>query len=431
MKKTKSLKLTQEDFLVETLGENCYPSVLDLKIDTLFDPNIRVIYNNTINIKDKVSKKSLLTFERSGPCRMIHFDSPKINVGIVTCGGLCPGLNDVIRSITYSCLDGYKVKCVYGFKYGFQGLTANYCHEAMILNQETVDNIHEQGGTILASSRGNQPIEDMVDTLVKFNISILFVIGGDGTQHGSMAIAEEIKKRKLDISIMGIPKTIDNDVAFVHKTFGFDTACEHARNAIDSAHVEAKGAKNGIGLVKLMGRHSGHIAAHATLSSGNVNMCLIPEEPIALEEILEKIKKRFEKKEHMVIVVAEGFGQDILQKHTKAEYDASGNLKLKDIGVFLKNKITEYLSEEKVEHSIKYIDPSYMIRSTRANAVDSSFCLRLGNYAVHAAMNGKTNALIGYWSDHYTIVPLKLALQFRKNVDIKSGVWRSVREITV
>jgi len=422
--------MKQKDFLVEDLGKNNYSSPLQFPDGSYSSVSKRVLFNNVIDDGENIKGQKILSFEMAGPYKKIHFESSEINVGIVTCGGLCPGLNDVIRSVTYNCLDGYGVKTVYGFRFGFEGLTHRFNQEAIRLSPSNIDSIHEQGGTILGSSRGDQSKEDMVDTLVKFNISILFVIGGDGTQRGSMQIEEIIKRRKLDISIIGIPKTIDNDISFIYKTFGFDTAVGEARKAIDAAHVEAKGTRNGIGLVKLMGRHSGFIAAHATLASGNVNICLIPEVPLDINILFEKIKKRLSKKDHLVIVVAEGVGQDLLYADKKKMYDSSGNVKLQDIGVFFKQKIDEYLNKEKIEHTIKYIDPSYMIRSTATNAIDSSFCLRLGNYAVHAGMAGKTNALVGYWNQNFCLAPIKLALSCRKTVEVNSSLWRSIVEIT-
>lgn len=429
-KSPRSTKLTQKDFLIESLGKSVFPTPLTFLDRFIGSSKDRVFFNNIIRENEKICAEEIFTLEMPGPAKKIFFDSSKINVGIVTCGGLCPGLNDVIRSITYNALDKYHVKNVYGFRYGFEGLTTDHCHSAIRLTPETIDNIHGEGGTILGTSRGDQPIEDIVDTLVKFNISILFVVGGDGTQHGTMCIAEEIKRRKLLISVIGIPKTIDNDISYIHKTFGFDTAVEEARKAIDRAHVEAKGARNGIGVVKLMGRFSGFIATHATLASGNVNICLIPEAPFSLEEFLNKIKTRLETKNHLVVVVAEGVGQDILYKDSPEEYDKSGNLKLKDIGPFLCEEISKFLKKENILHSIKYIDPSYMIRATPASAIDSSFCLRLGNYAVHAGMAGKTNALVGYWNQHFCLVPIKLALTRRKMVDINDATWQAVLEIT-
>ncbi len=422
--------MEKSEFIVETLGPNDYVSRLQLSDEFYSFAHRRVLFNNTISEGENICDEGLFSFEAAAPHQKIHFDASNINVGIVTCGGLCPGINDVVRSVTYNCLDGYGAKTVYGFKFGYEGLTHQFNQEAIRLTSANIDSIHEQGGSVLGSSRGGQSSEDIVDTLVKFNISILFVIGGDGTQRGSMDIAEVVKKRKMDVSIIGIPKTIDNDISFIHKTFGFDTAVEEARKAIDAAHIEAKGARNGIGLVKLMGRHSGYIAAHATLASGNVNICLIPEVSLDIDGLCEKVKTRLSRKDHLVVVVAEGVGQELMSAEKDTQYDASGNVKLRDSGVFLKQKIGDYLSENNIENTIKYIDPSYMIRSTPANAIDSSFCLRLGNYAVHAGMAGKTNCLIGYWNQNFCLVPIRLALSSRKTVGVLSSLWQSILEIT-
>lgn len=421
--------LTQKDFEVENLGPCAFPSPLPHISDSDNDPKF-VVFQNQLRPGERLEADEVLTFEKAYVSQMLFFNPSLINVGIVTCGGLCPGLNDVIRSITNCCRRAYKVKNVYGFKHGFKGLSAEGSKDFVVLDEAAVDGIHETGGTILSSSRGSQDIGDVVDTLVKFNISILFVIGGDGTQKGSMCIAEEVKRRKLKISVIGIPKTIDNDISFVQRTFGFYTAVEEARKAISAAHVEAKGTQNGIGIVKLMGRHSGFIAGHATLSSGDVNICIIPEVPFALSTLFEKIKQRLSRKDHLVIVVAEGAGQEFLANNGD-EKDASGNIRLKDIGVFLRIEIEKYLLAEKVPHSIKYIDPSYMIRSTRACAADSSFCLQLGNYAVHAGMAGRTNLIIGQWNQHFTLTPIQLAVSQKKMVDPKSAFWRSIEEITL
>jgi len=421
--------LTQKDFEIETLGPCAFPSPLPHLLEEESDPS-RVIFQNQLCDNEKLEAHEVVTFEKAHVSKMLHFNPSQINVGIVTCGGLCPGINDVIRSVTNCCRKAYKVKNVYGFKHGYKGLTTEGCNDFVVLDEAAVDGIHETGGTILSSSRGSQDMRDIVDTLVKFNISILFVVGGDGTQKGSMCIAEEIKNRKLKIAIIGIPKTIDNDISFVQRTFGFYTAVEEARKAISAAHVEAKGTKNGIGIVKLMGRHSGFIAGHATLASGDANICLIPEVPFALSTLFEKIKKRLTGKDHLVIVVAEGAGQEFLSNNGEQK-DASGNIRLKDIGLFLRTEIEKYLLSEKIPHSIKYIDPSYMIRSTPACAADSSFCLQLGNYAVHAGMAGKTNLIIGHWNQHFTLTPIQLAVSQKKMVDPRSAFWRSIEEVTL
>jgi 6-phosphofructokinase 1 len=366
----------------------------------------------------------LPAFEKAGPRSKIYFDPSKLKCGIVTCGGLCPGLNDVIRALVLSLYHNYKVKTVFGFPYGYEGLSYRFGHFPMELNPETVSRIHEYGGTILGSSRGHQDCSEMVDTLDRMNIGILFAIGGDGTLRGAQGIAEEIQRRGLKISVIGIPKTIDNDISYVERSFGFQTAVSEAVRAIDAAHTEAKGARNGIGLVKLMGRESGFIAVFASLARSDVNFCLIPESPFTLEKLLESVRDRVKSRGHAVIVVAEGAGQGLMS--TSGERDASGNLKFGDIGVFLKERIGAYFQKLGMDATLKYIDPSYIIRGVPANPYDSAFCLLLGQNAVHAGMAGRTNMVVGLWMGTFTHVPIPLAVSQRKKVDPESWVWSSV-----
>jgi 6-phosphofructokinase 1 len=377
----------------------------------------------TINgILDQGGK--LPAFEKAGPRSKIYFDPSKLKCGIVTCGGLCPGLNDVIRAVVLSLYHNYKVKTVFGFPYGYEGLTYRFGHSPLELSPEAVSRIHEYGGTILGSSRGHQDISEMVDTLDRMNIGILFAIGGDGTLRGAQGIAEEVQRRGLKISVIGIPKTIDNDISYVERSFGFETAVSEAVEAIDAAHTEAKGARNGIGLVKLMGRDSGFIAVYASLARSDVNFCLIPESPFTLDKLLDSVRDRLQKRGHAVIVVAEGAGQDLLQAGDAR--DASGNIRFNDIGVFLKERIGGYFQKLGMDATLKYIDPSYTIRGVPANPHDSAFCLLLGQNAVHAGIAGRTNMVVGFWMGTFTHVPIPLAVSQRKKVDPESWVWSSV-----
>jgi len=367
-------------------------------------------------------------FEMAGPREMIYFDPSKVKAGIVTCGGLCPGMNDVIRATVLSLFHHYGVRTVFGFRYGFEGLSYKYGHAALELTPEVVKDIHQQGGTILGSSRGPQDVSGMVDTLEQMNVNILFTIGGDGTLRGARAISEEVAKRNLKISVIGIPKTIDNDICYVQRSFGFLTAVSEATQTIYSAHSEAYGARNGIGLVKLMGRHSGFIAAYATLANSDVNFCLVPEVGFTMESFLQALRERLEKRRHAVVVVAEGAGQDLMG--TTGERDASGNVRLGDIGVFLKEQIKEYFSRAGIDMELKYIDPSYTIRSMPASPPDSAFCLVLAHNAVHAAMAGRTNMVVGYWRDEFTYVPISAAVSERKQIDPKDKLWTGVLSST-
>ena len=314
----------------------------------------------------------LLSFERAGPRCKIFFDPSKLRCAVVSCGGLCPGINDIIRAIVLALHHNYGVRNIYGVRYGFQGFIPSYGHELIDLTPDFVRNIHEDGGTVLASSRGPQDIESIVDALERMNIRLLFTIGGDGTMVASTKIADVINKRGLKIGVIGVPKTIDNDIYLIDRSFGFDTAVDVAVNVIRSAHNEATSAPNGAGLVKLMGRQSGFIAAAATLAMPVVNFVLIPESDFDLDGpagFLEALKARLFHRKHAVIVVAEGAGQKLFEGKAK-QRDASGNICLHDIGLFLKAAITDYFRKEKMEINLKYIDPSYMIRSVSANTND-------------------------------------------------------------
>jgi 6-phosphofructokinase 1 len=367
-------------------------------------------------------------FELAGPQEKIYFDPSKLRCGIVTCGGLCPGLNDVIRSIVFCLHEKYGIAEVYGFRFGYAGLGAANALTPIELTTRRVSQIHEVGGTVLGSSRGPQPVDDIVDTLERLGIQLLFTIGGDGTLRGAHSIVEEIRRRALDIAVVGVPKTIDNDISFIDMTFGFDTAVEAARQATRAAYVEASCHRAGIGLVKLMGRDSGFIASFATLADTQVGLCLVPESAFSIDGIVLAASQRIERDGYVVIVVAEGAGQELLAE--AAEWDASGNRRHGDIGTFLRDKIPEAFRAQGISVSLKYIDPSYMIRSLPANARDANFCLRLGHAAVHAGMAGKTDTVIGSWRRRLTYVPIPMAVSSRKTIDTNGYLWRTVLSVT-
>jgi 6-phosphofructokinase 1 len=362
--------------------------------------------------------------ESAGPREMLFFDPSRLACGIVTCGGICPGLNDVIRAIVLSLHHHYGVKKIYGFRFGYEGLVRRHGHTPLELTPEAVMRIHEIGGSILGSSRGPQDPAEMVETLEDLKIGILFVIGGDGTLRGAQAISDEARRRGLEISVIGIPKTIDNDISFVQQTFGFETAVTEARRATRAANSEAEAARNGIGLVKLMGRDSGFIAAFSVLVDSQVNFCLVPEVPFSLERFLSVLRQRIERRGHAVIVVAEGAGQDLMAP-TQTR-DASGNVTYGDIGVFLRDAIKEHATRIGMEINLKYIDPSYSIRSVPASPHDSAFCLLLGHCAVHAGMSGRTNMVVSFWNSQFTHVPISLAVSQRKKIDPDGPLWSVV-----
>ena len=428
--------LTPESTQVSTLGARAFKSPLNLSttpgdgIGDFVPDEARVLY--CVEVIPGQPCRNEISFEKAGPREFIYFRPEGTRAAIVTCGGLCPGINNVIRSIFMELHYHYGVKDVLGIRYGYQGLNPAKGKPPISLTRQFVETIHREGGSVLGSSRGAQDPRGMVDYLKKEGVRLLFCVGGDGTQRAVHRIYEEISRRGLEIAVVGIPKTIDNDILFVSRTFGFATALEKAREVIDCAHNEARGAPNGIGLVKLMGRDAGFIAAGATLASQEVNFCLIPEVPFALEDeggFLEVLKKRILARGHAVIVVAEGAGQDLMGGEVE-ERDASGNVKHQDIGVFLKDRITEYFAGLGFPMNLKYFDPSYFIRSVPANGDDSLMCNGLARHAVHAALAGKTDVLIGLWNDVLIHVPIPLAIAGKKRVSPEGELWMGVIEAT-
>ena len=424
---------------ISTLGKAKISSPVQKRIDGaedirfVSDQSRIIIEVDSVRISEMVKKsQSLPSFELAGPRRQIFFDPSKLKCALVTCGGLCPGLNDIIRSIVLELHYGYGVSNIFGIRYGLQGFIAAYGHDLIDLTRDFVVNIHDRGGTVLGSSRGPQDIDEIVDSLERMNIRLLFMIGGDGTLTAASRITDKIAERGLKIGVVGVPKTIDNDIYMVSRSFGFDTAVEVSTNAIISANNEAEGYPNGIGLIKLMGRHSGFIAATAVLAQQDVNFVLIPEVDFDLEGpngLLNALEKRLAKRKHAVIVAAEGAGQKFFENE-KNERDASGNLKLKDIGIYLKEAMIAHFIGKGIDITLKYIDPSYMIRSLPANANDRVFCNFLGRNAVHAGMSGKTDMLIGHWNNQFVHVPMKLIADRRKKVNPAGSLWRSALEAT-
>lgn len=432
------MTIEPNDTTITALGKSSIDSPLlssgNTSRQSFVDEKDRVLVNiMTSEIEsDLKKKKKLPAFELAGPRRHIYFDPSKLRCALVTCGGLCPGLNDIIRSIVLELYYHYGVRNIYGMRYGLQGFIPKYGHEVMDLTPASVANILDRGGSILGSSRGPQEIEQIVDCLERMNIGVLFMIGGDGTLRAAVKIADAILARRLKISIVGIPKTIDNDIHLISRSFGFDTAVDVSTQAIIGAHNEASGYPNGVGLIKLMGRHAGFIAATASLAQQDVNFVLIPEVDFDLNGpngFLSALEKRLALRGHAVIVVAEGAGQKFF-KDSPEERDESGNIRLKDIGIFLKNAITHHFKSKNIEINMKYIDPSYMIRSLPANANDSVYCGFLGRSAVHAGMAGKTKIVIGRWNEHFVHIPMEAATSRRKQVSPGGELWSAVLEAT-
>jgi 6-phosphofructokinase 1 len=432
--------MTHEDFAVKKLGEATIKSPLKPS----FQPNgvaFGFIENNDRVLLDASLKhfkqcqengETPLSFEQAGPYELLYFNPAETRAAIVTCGGICPGLNNVIRSIVNQLYYRYNVTKIVGIQYGFEGFISKYNHPVIDLTPHSIESIHLFGGTILGSSRGGQDIGQIVDKLDALDINILFCIGGDGTLQGAHAIHNEITRRNLNISVAGIPKTIDNDINLIDQSFGFETAFTIANDIIRSAHNEARGAYNGVTVLKLMGRDSGFIAAYAALSIQEVNFVLVPEMTFDLygpKGFLSLLRKRLERRHHALVVVAEGAGQHFFEGEPVRK-DASGNIIKKDIGLYLKDKITEEFKAQDFPFTLKYIDPSYIIRSAPANANDSKFCSLLAQNAVHAAMAGKTDFVIGHWNGQFTLLPIPIAVSKRKTIDVEGQLWWNVIETT-
>ena len=422
------------DFQVDELGPCRIPNPLNLKDHQYIGGGERTLVESSVScLQDSDGDLSTLpSMETAGPRATIFHPHYLTRAAIVTCGGLCPGLNSVIKGIVETLTQEYGVKEIYGIPYGYAGLADPNTHPPQLLDADGVDTIHMEGGSILGTSRGNQTVDRMVQNLINMKINLLFTIGGDGTLKGASLISQEIRKRNLEISVVGVPKTIDNDIQFVGNSFGFETAVYQSTPVITAAHVEARSVFNGLGIVKLMGRDSGFISAHATLANPVVNFCLIPEDHWELEGpngLLKAVERRFRRKSHAVILVAEGAGQHLFQDLPERR-DASGNLLKNDIGTLLCEQFREYFANKDVPMTLKYFDPSYSIRSVPASGTDQIHCHRLAEYAVHAAMAGKTNMVVGYWNENFVNIPIPAATHERKMIDVEGSLWRSVKACT-
>lgn len=430
---------TKYDFSIKTLGKPEISSPIILSkvygdtIANYVKPDEKILYNiqhcEGVPLEVRIKEGSM---EKAGPREQIYFSPDRVKAGIVTCGGLCPGLNDVIRSLVHTLWYNYGVRNILGIKFGYNGFLGAVDDPVIELTPDIVEDIHRVGGTILGTSRGGgERQEEIVRKIDELGLNMLFTIGGDGTQKGAMGIAEEITRRGKDIAVVGIPKTIDNDLSFVERSFGFETAVARATEAVRAAHQEAHSAMRGIGLVKLMGRESGFIAAHTAIASQEANYVLIPEVPFRLEGkggLLEHLEKRLNERNHAVIVVAEGAGQGLFEVEDGS--DASGNRKLADVGLYMKDRLSDYFQKLGHPVNLKYIDPSYIIRSSTAIPTDALYCSRLGKNAVHAAMAGKTAVLVTLWNSYFAHVPMALAARMRNYVDPESPLWRDVLEST-
>lgn len=433
-------KLTADDLAIDILGRCLLPSPVADHLGAgsmhFVGAADKVMLEDALSAQRGVNENPAArpAFELAGPRNKIFFDPRTVRCGIVTCGGLAPGLNNVVRGIVLELWAGYGVRQIFGFRFGYEGLIARHGHLPMTLTPESVAHIHHEGGTVLGTSRGSQEAAELVDNLEANGIGLLFVIGGDGTMNGAIHMCAEIARRGLRIGVIGIPKTIDNDIPFIDRSFGFVSAYSAAVDVIRSARVEAMAARNGIGLVKLMGRHSGFLACQAALASTEADLVLIPEVPTALHGdagVFAFVERVLAHKGNAVIVVAEGAAQEQIADPLPGEtHDKSGNTRLKDVGVFLRDRLVANLRERGRDPTVKYIDPSYAIRSIPACPSDSIYCWNMARNAVHAGMAGNTAMLIGRWHGRFVHVPMALATRQRCHVDPDGDLWMSVIEAT-
>ena len=393
------MALTPEDTRIRTLGPCEVPSPLRLSeghgdgmAHFVFDE--RMPYR--VERRQDQGDSDEVLFEKAGPRGRLFFEPSTTRAAIVTCGGLCPGLNNVIRSAVLQLHYGYGVGEILGIRYGYAGLDP-------------------AGGPITPAAA--------VQFLRGRGINILLCIGGDGTQNGAHCIAAEATEQGYPLSVVGVPKTIDNDIPFVWRTFGFNTAVEKSREVIACAHTEAQCAPNGVVVVKLMGRDAGLIAAAASVASQDVNFVLVPEVPFELDGpggLLALLERRLADRSHAVVVVSEGAGQHLMSKGENRR-DPSGNLLHQDIGPFLADRIRA---------GVRYIDPSYLIRSVPANCDDAQMCDQFARNAVHAAMTGRTDLVIGRWYNVFIHAPIPLVIRRKKRMSPESELWRSVLAAT-
>jgi 6-phosphofructokinase 1 len=428
------------DFTIRTLGQAKIPSPLRLghagEPSDFTADSARIVYHDdwdTLRGRSGEEGHEPPSLEVAGPREKLWFRPSEVRAAMVTAGGLCPGINEVVRSVVMTLHHHYGVRDILGIRYGLRGFAAEDTPPVR-LSPDVIHDIHRLGGSYLGSSRGSPPVDTIIRFLDREAISILLLAGGDGTQKAALAICQAADQAGLGVAVVGIPKTIDNDILFVDQTFGFSTAVERARTAIDAAHAEAKGAYNGVGLVRLMGRDSGFIAAQAALASGEANFVLVPEVPFELDGpngFLSHLHRRLARARHALVVVAEGAGQEYLaEERARKGTDASGNQKLGDIGRLLRGRISDYFQHHKLEATVRYIDPGYVIRSAPGDASDAVYCQELGQNAVHAAMAGKTEMLVGRVHGRQVHVPMAAVTSGRKKLNPEHPLWRAVLQAT-
>lgn len=361
---------------------------------------------------------------RANACEKIWWDPADVRAAIVTCGGLCPGLNSIIREVTMCLWHQYGVRHITGIQFGYNGLSNPELYAPKHLGPKAVREIHMKGGSVLKAGRGGLEAERICDNLEKMGVNMLFVVGGDGTQAAGNLLYEEARRRNLQLSIVGVPKSIDNDILFFDKTFGFDTAVSAACNVIRNGWVEATSCEKGVGIVKLMGRDAGFVCMDAALSSTIVDLCLIPEVSVKMEDIMDHIDETLQRKNFMVIAVAEGAGQEHV---ATGKVDATGHTIYGDIGTHLRDSVNKHLKPS--GGRCFYIDPSYIIRSVPIDPNDHVYCSRLARDAVHSAMRGYTGVVVGPIHNVICMIPMQLIASGKRHVPTKSSNWQACVQV--
>ena len=395
-----------------TLISPCYgnPNNRDVLSGGWIDRNLFQKYNEYV----KADNGEL--YIRGGPRFHIALDNLRVKACIMTCGGLCPGLNVVIRELVMALRYNYGVAEIYGIKWGFLGFTQKECW--IKLEPEDVKHIHLLGGTVLGTSRRGFDGEEISKQLIKNNVNMVFFIGGDGTHRGIKELSKILKEKKKKIILVGIPKSIDNDMPIIDKSFGLESVVQESVRTIRAANVEANCNLNGIGLVKLFGRSSGFVAMLSTLAARDVNICLIPEIPFNLygeNGLLDFIFQRMQVKEHCVIVVSDG------ARFSVKDYKTSNGRPVEDIGLVIKKEIIEKSEELGIEVNLKYMDPTYVVRAVPANEYDCNLCAKLAESAVHCAFAGFTNFSVGMINNKPCMIPLeKMCGKSERKVEFNS-----------
>lgn len=329
-------------------------------------------------------------------------------IGVLTGGGDCPGLNPAIRAITRKALN--EGVSVVGILNGWQGIIEQNVIE---LDLKSVAGILHRGGTILGTSRTNpckkeKDMEKVKKNFKALKLDALVAIGGDDTLGAASKLYE------AGLNVIGVPKTIDNDLSCTDFTFGFDTAVNIATEAIDRLHTTAE-SHHRIMVVEIMGRHAGWIATYAGIAGG-ADMILIPEVPVDIDEICKSLKKRHKRgKDFSIVVVAEGAklkDRDlVLQKNAK---DAFGNVLLGGIGHIIGKKL-----EETTGFETRVTVLGHVQRGGTPSAFDRVLATRFGVKAVELALKGDFGQMVALKGNEIVSVPIKDAVGTLKTVDMK------------